>query len=278
MAQAEGKEYLYLDLMKRCLTNWIYGDEEKVRVLPKSFLKRIIVSLCERRGFEFVHLRRMNPELRITGRDWEDGFGFPQAHTMIGLKRLDNVQFCINSILSNNIQGDLIECGVWRGGTVIFMRAILKVYGISDRIVWVADSFEGCPQPDETKYPQDKGLDFYLNKDIGVDLEKVKHNFERYGLLDDQVRFLKGWFKDTLPQAPVQKLALLRLDGDLYESTMDALFNLYPKLSAGGYVIVDDFNRIPACRKAVFDYRESHGIEDAIINIDQDASYWQRSR
>lgn len=278
MALNVNNQSLYLDLMKKCLTNWIYGDEEKVRVLPRSVLKKIIISLCERRGYEFVRLRRMNPELRTIGRDWVDGFGLPQAHTMIGLKRLDNLQFCIEHILSNNIPGDMIECGVWRGGAVIFMRAVLKAYGVNDRLVWAADSFEGFPQVDETKYSQDEGMHFHLDKDIAVDLDKVKLNFERYGLLDSQVRFLKGWFKDTLPQAPIQKLALLRLDGDLYESTMDALVNLYPKLSVGGYVIVDDFGELLSCRKAVLDYRERHDIEDEIIGIDRDSIYWQRSQ
>jgi O-methyltransferase len=87
-------------------------------------------------------------------------------------------------------------------------------------------------------------------RELAVSLEQVKANFDRYGLLDDQVRFLKGWFRDTLPVAPIERLAVLRLDGDMYESPMDTLVNLYPKLSEGGYVIVDDYGAIPACRQA----------------------------
>jgi hypothetical protein len=198
------------------------------------------------------------------------------AHTMIGLKRLDNLQFCIEEVISNGVTGDLIETGVWRGGATIFMRAVLKAYGVSDRCVWVADSFEGLPPPDTGKYPYDAGDTLYKARELVVSLEEVKTNFERYGLLDDQVRFLKGWFRDTLPVAPIQRLAVLRLDGDMYESTMDALVNLYPKLSEGGYVIVDDYGCIPACRRAVQDYRSATSIIEEIRAIDWTGIFWQK--
>ncbi len=232
---------LYLDLMKRCLTNWIYGDFDQ--------------------------------QIRVEGRDWPD-----KGHTMIGLKRLNNLQFCLEDVLTNNVPGDLIEAGVWRGGATIFMRAILNVYGIKDRTVWVADSFEGLPPPNVEKYPLDAGDTLYTYKELSIPLEQVKANFERYELLDNQVRFLKGWFCDTLPNAPIKNLAVIRADGDMYESTMDILTNLYPKLSVGGYVIIDDYGCIPACRKAVDDYREAQGINDEIIWIDWTGVYWKRSQ
>ena len=221
---------LYLDLMKLCLTDGIYG-EDRGRTLPRS-----------------------NPSI---------------AHTLIGFERLDNLRFCVEGALKNEVPGDLIETGVWRGGATIFMRAILKAYGVEDRCVWVADSFEGFPPPDTEKYPQDEGdRSHTVNPNIIPSLDQVKDNFERYGLLDVQVRFLKGWFRDTLPEAPLDKLAVVRLDGDMYESTMDALVNLYPKLSVGGYLIVDDYGCFPACRQAVHDYRESHGVKEDIQSID----------
>ena len=154
----------------------------------------------------------------------------------------------------------------WRGGATIFMRAVLKAYGVTDRYVWVADSFEGLPPPETGKYPHDAGDRLHEARELAVSLEEVKANFERYGLLDDQVRFLKGWFRDTLPAAPIERLAVLRLDGDMYESTMDTLVNLYPKLSEGGYAIVDDYGAIPACRQAVNDYRSANAITEKIRN------------
>ena len=142
-------------------------------------------------------------------------------------------------MIQNQIPGDFIETGVWRGGACILMRAVLNAYGVKDRRVWVADSFQGVPPPDLKKYPADVDSMYHTFEDLSVSFETVQRNFKKYGLLDHQVVFLKGWFKDTLPTAPMERLAVLRLDGDLYESTMIALQSLYPKLSAGGYVIID---------------------------------------
>jgi hypothetical protein len=195
---------------------------------------------------------------------------------MLSLKRLDNVQYCVETVLREAIPGDLIETGVMRGGTVILMRAILKAYGETGRTVWAADSFEGLPAPDVGKYPADAGAEWHLRPLTEVGVEFVQRNFERYGLLDDRVRFVKGWFRDTLADAPVGQLAVLRLDGDLFESTMDALVPLYPKLSVGGFLIVDDYN-LPSCRKAVHVYRDSQDIEDEIIPIDDAGVYWRKT-
>jgi len=227
---------LYLDLLKHVLTDAIHEPTPK----------------------------------RIEGRDWP-----ARAHTMIGLKRLDNLQFCVEDILTRGVPGDLMETGAWRGGATIFMRAILKARGVTDRRVWVADSFQGLPPPDPKKYPADRALNLTKFKVLAVSLEQVRENFRRYGLLDDQVQFLKGWFRDTLPSAPVKQLSVLRLDGDLYESTMIALTHLYPKLSHGGYLIVDDYGAIPACKKAVTDFRNAHAIREPIVEIDWSGVFWR---
>ena len=187
--------------------------------------------------------------------------------------------------LRSNVPGDLIETGVWRGGATIFMRAMLKALGVTDRTVWVLNSFEGLPNPDADKYPVEakthtgKVMTSVYNH-FAVGLEDVRSNFEVYGMLDEQVRFLKGWFKDTLPEAPINTLAIARLDGDYYELTMDALVNLYHKLSVGGYVIVDDYgeDRWTYCRKAVDDYRRERGIMEPMIQVNSKCFYWQRVR
>jgi O-methyltransferase len=157
------------------------------------------------------------------------------------------------------------------------MRGMLKALGDTSRTVWVADSFAGLPAPDERSYPKDKGDIHHTHKELAVSLEAVQENFRKYDLLDDQVRFLKGWFKDTLPTAPIQKLAILRLDGDMYESTMDGLNNLYSKLSVGGFVIVDDYGAVPACREAVHDFRRDKLVTDEIIRIDWGGVFWQKT-
>lgn len=197
------------------------------------------------------------------------------AHTMIGRKRIENIHYCLNEITKNNIEGDLVETGVWRGGATIFMRGFLAAHDIKDRFVWVADSFEGLPK---ARVDQDLGIDYSENSFpyISVSLEEVQSLFRRYDLLDDQVQFLKGWFKDTLPIAPIKKLALIRLDGDLYSSTMDALQSLYYKLSPGGFLIVDDYDGFPGCKQAVQQFRHENGLSEELIQIDSSAVYWQK--
>lgn len=245
---------LYLELMKRALANWLYRDGANLT------LGRDPRDECQ-------------PWRRDPFEEWRQ-----PSHTMAGFKRLDNVQSCLEQVLAAGVPGDVIETGVWRGGVPIFMRALLAAHGVTDRIVWLADSFAGLPPPTPDKYPEDKGDIFYLIDELRVSLDQVRSHFERYGLLDDQVRFLPGWFRDTLPKAPIEALAVLRLDGDMYESTMDALTHLYPKVSEGGFVIVDDYGAILSCRRAIHDYREAHGITDTIVPIDWTGVYWRRSR
>jgi O-methyltransferase len=170
----------------------------------------------------------------------------------------------------------LLEAGVWRGGACIMMRGVLAAYGITDRTVWVADSFEGLPSPDPINYPADTGDRHSTHGALRVSLEDVQTNFHNYGLLDGQVKFLKGWFKDTLAAAPIERLAVLRLDGDMYSSTIQTLEALYDKLSPGGYLIVDDYI-LDGCRQAIEDFRARTGIRDEINDIDGAAVFWRKS-
>nr|WP_245541542.1 TylF/MycF family methyltransferase [Smaragdicoccus niigatensis] len=209
--------------------------------------------------------------MRENGRDWPK-----LAHSMIGAKRMNNLQFCVEDVLKHDISGDLIETGVWRGGACIFMRGILAAHGDKSRRVWVADSFEGLPKANASKYPLDAlGAPFHRFRQLAVSEEQVAENFRRYGLLDDQVVFLKGFFSESLPGAPIEKLAVLRLDGDMYESTIDALVNLYSKVSDGGYIIVDDY-AIEGCREAINDFRRDNGIDDLIRTVDWSGVFWQK--
>ena len=267
---------LYLDLLKKCLTRSIFG--ERFRALPRDqrdLFVRTMSKWLAGKDLQIVRATEFDPAARAEGLDWPE-----EAETMIGLRRLQNLQDCIIDVLTNDVQGDLIETGVWRGGATIFMRGVLKAFGDRERTVWVADSFEGLPPPRPELYPADKGADFYLSNDVlGVSLEEVKENFARYDLLDDRVRFLKGWFADTLPNAPIERLAVLRLDGDLYESTMTALESLYPKLSVGGYVIIDDYApSLPCCVQAVDDFRCANNITEEMISTGHYGVFWKRLR
>jgi len=198
-----------------------------------------------------------------------------RAHTMLGLMRLENLQFCVEETIRNNVQGDLIETGVWRGGATIFMRFILQKYTIKDKIVYVADSFEGLPKPNAEEFPEDYGDKNYTSDELKVSLEEVKNNFKKYGVFDEQVKFIKGFFEDTMKNSSIEKLSLLRLDGDMYGSTWVVLENLYDKLSLNGYLIIDDYI-LKSCRKAVLDFRKMKNIQHSIIPIDDSCIYWKK--
>jgi O-methyltransferase len=209
----------------------------------------------------------------MNGLDWPS-----DAETMIGMKRLDNVQACVTDALRRGVPGDLVEAGVWRGGVAILMRAVLAAYDDPARRVWLADSFRGLPEPDPEHYPADSGdRHWELTPYLGIPLDVVQNNFRRYGLLDDRVRFLPGWFRDTLPSAPINAIAVLRIDGDMYESTFEALSALYPKVSPDGYVIVDDYGGLPNCKAAVCDFRNQHGVREEIVAVDWTGVYWRKA-
>jgi hypothetical protein len=240
---------LYLDLLEKCLLNMIYDDPPSDPWTGGNY----------------------NPCLRALGRDWPS-----KAHTMIGARRLRQLRDACETVLKEGVPGDFIETGVWRGGACILMRAVLAAHHVKDRKIWCADSFAGLPQPNPEHYPADRGDQHHSYPQLAVDLETVRNNFEKYDLFDGQVVFLKGWFKDTLPTAPIERLAVLRLDGDMYESTMQALESLYDKVSPGGFVIVDDYGAVPACRAAVHDFRNRRNVLETLIAIDWGGVFWRK--
>ena len=271
---------LYLDLLKRSLTGSLAEDNDSilggVRTAGSASWKRRLANLvgdvAARANVEIVYKKPYDPTLREVGRDWPS-----RAESMIGLRRMDNIEYCVQTVIDDDVPGDLLEAGVWRGGACIFMKANLVTRDDTSRVVWVADSFQGLPPPNETLYPADSGDDLHRRGGLSVGADQVRHNFERYGLLDDGVRFLVGWFKDTLPTAPFEALSVMRLDGDMYESTWQAIEALYPKLSPGGFCIIDDFGSHQSqAGQAVLDYRQEHGINEEIVDIDGFGAYWRR--
>ena len=269
----------YLELLKRSLTATVHQDVytcpttfdrpnlRRTPWTPRRWVAYLAASMVRMPQWELV--RRCDHSALEQGRAWP-----VVGETMVGKARLDNLQHCIEDVVRQGVPGDYIETGVWRGGASIFARGVMKALGVDDRRVWVADSFAGLPPPDG-RYEADANDVTYSIRELAIPLEVVTENFRRYGLLDDQVRFLAGWFRDTLPTLTEQSWAVLRLDGDMYGSTMDALENLYPRLSPGGYVIIDD-GALPACRAAVDDFRSRHDIQDPIEPIDWTGCFWQR--
>ncbi|CAN5326139.1 hypothetical protein BH11PSE11_BH11PSE11_29090 [soil metagenome] len=275
----------YLSLLKKSLLNELYlEDEARIVYLvlneimnqkppPREWGNTLLTIKSHPIYKMLAKSRLVGGFIQIPGQAHARNYT-ETPHTMIGRARLDNIHHCLDQIVADEVPGDVIETGVWKGGATIFMRGFFAAHDIRDRKVWVADSFEGLPKP---THEADAGWD--LSKEampfLAVSLDDVKELFARYDLLDEQVEFLKGWFKDTLPVAPIGKLALIRLDGDLYESTMDAITSLYDKLADGGFLIIDDYI-LPPCKKAITDFRDARGISKDIITIDEQSAFWRK--
>jgi Macrocin-O-methyltransferase (TylF) len=244
----------YLDLVEKSLLNAIHGESDLETMWAR------------------LKLRLRHPYLTRHGAAaWP-----PRAQTMIGPKRLRNLRELVEETLRAGVPGDYIEAGIWRGGACIMMRAVLAAYGISDRRVICADSFAGLPRPDAVRSPADRRDRLFAFKELAISQDDVAQNFARYDLLDDQVVFLKGLFKDTLPQLSGNCFAVIRLDGDMYESTMDGLSNLYDAVTDGGFIIIDDYGALGACRKAVHDFLDHRSLHPTIHPIDEAGVWWRK--
>jgi O-methyltransferase len=247
----------YLDLLKLCLCDLVGTSTASVaRTREGLVMSRELVG---------EQLR-----LRAAGMDWP-----LHGLTMVGLKRLDDLQACIESVVRDGVPGDLMEAGSWRGGASLFMRATLDTLEQSDRTVWVADSFQGFPKPEVEADGYDLSADLAGCDFLAVPLEEVKDTFARLGC-ERGVRFVPGFFQDTLPALAGGRWSVIRLDGDTYDSVRIAMESLYPGLSPGGYLIVDDYASLDQCRAATDDFRSEHGITEPIEEVDWSCVRWRR--
>jgi len=214
----------------------------------------------------------LNLGVRMGGQDWTYA-----GDTMTGWARIDNIRMLLTDVIRNSIEGDYIETGVWRGGASVFARAVVKVLEPgTTRVSYVCDSFRGLPPGSANLDRGDKGWDNTPYLEIPSDI--VANNFIKYDMLDSNVVFAKGFFNETMPPLSkhIQKLAVMRLDGDMYESTVDVLYHLYDKLSIGGYLIMDDWFGFPS-KTACQDFFKVHGINPEIIPIDSVSAYWKKT-
>jgi O-methyltransferase len=251
----------YLDLMKHSLGDFLYDSDA-----------------ARRHHFQPYTYTHLQTGEKVTLSDYEalkaEGLiDSKSAHTLIGLKRMAQLQSAIETLDREGIHGDFLEAGVLRGGACILMRAVLHALQNTQRIVWVADSFQGFPEAELTAHGIKNPEQFNRQ---AASLAEVKSLFARYHLLDEQVRFLPGFFEHTLPDAPVKDLALLRLDGDFYNATTCILKHLYPKVVNGGFVIIDDYYIFEGCRRAVREYRSAHQIKTPLERIDAAAVFWRK--
>jgi O-methyltransferase len=234
-------------------------------------------------------IRTLTNSMYPESEDKSKNGGWPlYSHTMLPTEKLNTIRYCIDYCLENDIDGDLIETGVWRGGAVIFMEGVLHASGALNKKVYVADSFEGLPCPSIGGCEEDAGSGYFGQRgargklpwaerhkeELSIGLEEVKNNFKKYNLLKDNVFFVKGFFEHSMKNIDIDKLCLLRLDGDMYSSTIVVLNELYDKVTKGGFVIIDDW-KLPQAQKAVVDFRKNNNITEPLLR-DGTGVFWQK--
>jgi len=236
----------YVDLIKRSITNYSYlgGDQpvEKFRCVTHYDLKQS---------------------------QWKiDPLARPM--TLLTRSQLDLIEAAVVALEERAVPGDYIEAGIWRGGVVILLRALINAYGVPERKVVAADSFAGIPK--NVRALNDP-VDLWPDRWIAP-LDEVQQGIRRFGLLDDRIEFVAGFFAHSLRKLADRKFALIRLDSDSYDSVETSLEYLYPLLSDGGVIIVDDWHLV-GCKAAVMNYRARHGVKEDIQVWDGNA-YWTK--
>jgi len=249
----------------------LLGEDLGPRGLGEAYLELVRAGLLS----SLRHQPAADTALRM-------GTMYPQQRlTMLGQSELVALQAMAMEVLDEDVAGDFMETGVWAGGASILLNAVLRVYDQQTlRKVWVADSFDGVPPPDPDTFPVDQGDTLHLQQGLKVALDQVVLNFRVMNLLTSNVEFLQGWFNDTMlsPRLRNVQLSILRLDGDLYQSTWEVLQAMYPRLSVGGYTIIDDWGlQRSQAKLAVIEFRKRCDITDPLLTVGPNVS-WKKSK
>ncbi|GAA4337954.1 TylF/MycF/NovP-related O-methyltransferase [Flaviaesturariibacter amylovorans] len=233
-------------------------------------LKKIVSRLARNMGYRLTPMEAAETDITKQYPDffepefWEI-YRLCKPYTMTSVERMYSLFRSVSYVLEARIPGDFVEAGVWRGGSSMVIASMLRKRGITDRKIFLYDTFEGMSEPTEADVDfAGARADVLLkenesNKEESVwclaDLADVQQNMRRTALPESQVVYVKGKVEDTIPGTiPAGAIALLRLDTDWYESTRHELEHLYPRLSANGVLIIDDYGHWGGCRKAVDEY------------------------
>jgi hypothetical protein len=254
----ERSRLAYFEVLKAMLSGSAFGSSEKSVETANNYKRKL-------------NARPLNTNSRQMGLDWTY-----LGSTMVGLTRLQNILFVIQNVIKNNVPGDFVETGVWRGGASIFAQGIIQAYH-QNRRVFVCDSFSGLPPGNAAIHPKDIGWD--NSPYLEVSAEMVASNFKNFELLQDNVIFVKGFFKNSMPALAslVNRIGVLRFDGDMYESAADVFYNLYDKIPVGGYIIMDDWYGFPSSN-AVLDFFQVHNCAENLVRIDSASAYFVKTK
>ena len=226
---------------------------------------------------DFYYLAKVLRDMPV--RDWArlkrlNLFRKTYPYTMVGYARLSNAYELAQRVEQAGMQGAFVECGVWRGGCIATMAAVAKRAN-SSRDIWLFDSFEGLPEPTELDGPRAQE---YVGRYAAPvkDVERIL--FSRLKINPNNVHIVKGWFQDTLPafKDEIGPIAILRLDGDWYESTRCCLENLYDQIVPSGYVILDDYGCWEGCKIATDEFLQHFNINVTLTEIDRKGRFFRK--
>jgi len=222
--------------------------------------------------------KSLPPDL-MGDKEFMEVFTACKPYTMTSPERLYSLCQSMRYIAANSIPGDVAECGVWKGGSSMFIALMAIRLGIQDRQLWLYDTFEGMSEPGEedkdhsgvsAKQQLDKA-DRNVSESVWCysSLDEVKANMARTGYDPSRLHFIQGKVEDSIPATMPDALALLRLDTDWYASTYHELIHLYPLLNGGGVLIIDDFGHWEGAKKAVLQYFSERNMKPLLHRIDE---------
>ncbi len=247
----------------------------------QNLLKKKIYLLMKYFGYNIssISTKKENQDSFINDQQFSAYYKFCSLYTMTSVERMYSLYLSVDYVLKRNIPGDFVECGVWRGGSAMLIALMLKDRSISDRKIYLYDTFEGMSEASEFDIDFDNQAAIQLliesEKDLDskiwcvADEEDVRNNMISTGFLLEKLVFIKGKVEETLISKPLPKnISLLRLDTDWYESTKMELEVLYPILSENGVLILDDYGHWQGAKKAVDEYFENNKISLLLNRID----------
>jgi len=203
-----------------------------------------------------------------------------RPYTMTSNERLYGLIESVQYVIKNNIPGDFVECGVWKGGSMMAIAETLKKLGVTDRNLYLYDTFAGMTAPTEDDVDQlNRDASTQLTQDANNKLEstvwaysglaEVKNNLAKTNYPAELIHYIEGDVLLTIPQTISTQIGLLRLDTDWYESTKHELIHLYPKLVSKGVLIIDDYGFWKGSRKAVDEYIQEQNISLLLHRMDE---------
>jgi O-methyltransferase len=241
-------------------------------------MKKILQKIAKKMGYTLTKSAKNNyPDIKE--KEFWNIYAMCKPYTMTSIERMYALYSSTDYVLKNNIEGDFVECGVWRGGSAMLLAMMLNNRNITNRKIHLFDTFEGMTAPSSFDFSfSGENATELLSKNTDesgkpawclADINDVKNNMQKTGFPSDNLVYVKGKVEDTLPlNKPTAPIALLRLDTDWYESTKHELNVLYPILTHNGILIIDDYGHWEGCRKAVDEYISENKVSILLNRID----------